>query len=356
MVRAARRQGGAARPGWGGALGRAGRHRARRGREMSRARPYSSRRTRRGVPVMGPLGFESTIIAWRPDLSSGCAPPANAFLPCRLSPDTATLPGYCSRLRSLGRVTCATPTHAMAGEGNREKGGAMTSTITAALLGLMSGSAESALPRLELAPAARAVLAAFAASPTERLACLLGSVDGPTVRVKSVSETDDSGATATRVVARAPCPPGAVGRGHPHPGAERCWYWFPGTQVETSDAVSFRRGGYPVDAIVCGPTLVYVTRAGGAEAQSLALVGRNVPVLLVAAAVAFATAQDSTMRRPCGGQIVASDEREPDGSFLVRWARAIRSAALKPRISQSARLTLQYRRPLGAQLGITLHL
>src|ERR1051325_2547047 len=221
-----------------------GRHRARRGREMSRARPYSSRRTRRGVPVMGPMGFESTIIAWRPDLSSGCAPPANAFLPCRLSPDTATLPGYCSRLRSLGRVTCATPTQAMAGEGNREKGGAMTSTITAALLGLMSGSAESALPRLELAPAARAVLAAFAASPTERLACLLGSVDGPTVRVKSVSETDDSGATATRVVARAPCPPGAVGRVHSHPGAERCWYWFPGTQVETSDAVSFRRGGY----------------------------------------------------------------------------------------------------------------
>jgi hypothetical protein len=230
----------------------------------------------------------------------------------------------------------------------------MTSTITAVLFGLMSGSAESALPRLELAPAARAVLAAFADSPTERLGCLLGSVDGATVRVKSVSVTDDSGATATRVVARAPCPAGAVGRVHSHPGAERCWYWFPGTQVETSDAVSFRRGGYPVDAIVCGPTLVYVSRAGGAEAQSLAIVGRNVPVLLVDAAVAFATAQDSTMRRPCGGQIVASDNREPDGSFLERWARAIRSAALKPRISQSARLTLQYRRAMGAQLVITL--
>ena len=175
----------------------------------------------------------------------------------------------------------------------------MTSTITAVLFGLMSGSAESALPRLELAPAARAVLAAFAASPTERLGCLLGSVDGATVRVKSVLATDDSGATATRVVARAPCPPAAVGRVHSHPGAERCWYWFPGTQVETSDAVSFRLGGYPVDAIVCGPTLVYVTRAGGAEAQSLAIVDRNVPVLLAEAAV----------------------DREPDGSIIERWAQ-----------------------------------
>jgi len=197
----------------------------------------------------------------------------------------------------------------------------MTSTITAVLFGLMSGSAESALPRLELAPAARAVLAAFAASPTERLGCLLGSVDGATVRVKSVLATDDSGATATRVVARAPCPPAAVGRVHSHPGAERCWYWFPGTQVETSDAVSFRLGGYPVDAIVCGPTLVYVTRAGGAEAQSLAIVDRNVPVLLAEAAVAFATAPDSTMRRPSGSPIVASDDREPDGSVIERWAQ-----------------------------------
>lgn len=232
----------------------------------------------------------------------------------------------------------------------------MTSTITAVLLGLMSGSADGALPRLQLAPAARAALAAFAASPTERLGCLLGSLDGATVRVKSVLVSDDSAATATRVVARAPCPPETVGRVHSHPGAERCWYWFPGTQVETSDAVSFRRGGYPVDAIVCGPTLVYVSRAGGPEAQSLAIVDPNVPLLLVDAAVALATAQDSTMRRPCGGQMVASGDRTPDGSFIGRWARAIRSATVKPRISQSARLTLKYRRQLGAQLGIILHL
>src|SRR5919109_1042015 len=167
----------------------------------------------------------------------------------------------------------------------------MTSTITAVLFSLVSGSADAVVPRLELAPVARAVLAAFAASPTERLGCLLGSVDGATVRVKSVAETDDSAATATRVVARTPCPPGALGRVHSHPGAERCWYWFPGTQVETSDAVSFRRGGH----------------------------------------------------------VVPPDDRESDWSFIKRLARAIHSAALKPSISSSARLTVKYRRPMGAQ-------
>src|SRR5437016_1004385 len=111
----------------------------------------------------------------------------------------------------------------------------MSLTITAVLVGLMFGPPEVVLPRLELAPAARALLAAFAASPTERLGCLLGSVDGPPVPV-------------------------------------------------------------------------------------------------------------------------TSDDRAPDRSFIKRWARAIRSAALKPRISQSGRLTLKYRRPMGAQLGIVLDL
>jgi len=228
----------------------------------------------------------------------------------------------------------------------------MTLTVTPVLFGLMFGSLEAVLPRLELGPAARAALAAFAASPTERLGCLLGSVDGATVRVDSVSATDDSAATATRVVARAPCPPEAVGRVHSHPGAERCWYWFPGTQVETSDAVSFRRGGYPVDAIVCGPTLVYVTRDGGPEARSLALVEPTVPAMLVGAAVPFTSVEDSIVQKPFGGQVLASDDRELDWGSIERWARAIRSASLRPRIFQSVRLTVTYRRPMGARLGM----
>jgi hypothetical protein len=228
----------------------------------------------------------------------------------------------------------------------------MTLAITSTLLGLMFGPGEPVVSRLELAPAARAALAAFADSPTERLGCLLGSLDGTTLRVDSVAATDDSAATATSVVARAPCPPQAVGRVHSHPGAERCWYWFPGTQVETSDAVSFRRGGYPVDAIVCGATLVYVTRGGGFEAQSLTLAAPAVPVRLVDAAVPFATAQDSIVRKPFGGQVLASDDREPDWGAIERWARAVRSASVKPRISESVRLTVTYRRSQGARVGM----
>jgi hypothetical protein len=139
------------------------------------------------------------------------------------------------------------------------------------LLGLFFGLAVPTVSRLDLAPAARAVLAAFASSPTERLGCLLGSIDGVTVRVDSVVTTDDSAATSTQAVARTPCPPHALGRVHSHPGGEKCWYWFPGTRMETSDAVSFRRGGYAVDAIVCGPALVWVARDGGTEAQRVML-------------------------------------------------------------------------------------
>src|SRR5688572_27159772 len=106
-----------------------------------------------------------------------------------------------------------TPTHF--GDGH------MTLAIASALFGLTFGPGEPVVSRLELAPAARAGLAAFADSPTERLGCLLGSLYGTTLRVDSVSATDDSAATATSVVARGPCPPQAVGRVHSHPGAER---------------------------------------------------------------------------------------------------------------------------------------
>lgn len=126
-------------------------------------------------------------------------------------------------------------------------------------------------PRLDLSPAARASLLVFSASPTERLGCLIGGIDGETVRIDSVVVTDDSAATSTRAVARTPCPEHAVGRVHSHPGGERCWYFFPGTRVETSDAVSFRRGGYAVDAIVCGAALVWVSQSGDQQIVALVL-------------------------------------------------------------------------------------
>jgi hypothetical protein len=45
---------------------------------------------------------------------------------------------------------------------------------------------------------------------------------------------------------------------HSHPGGERCVYYFPGTEVASSDAESFAR--QPVDAIMCGNSLVWISR------------------------------------------------------------------------------------------------
>jgi hypothetical protein len=47
---------------------------------------------------------------------------------------------------------------------------------------------------------------------------------------------------------------------HSHPDGDRCWYYFPGTRVASSDATSFGRQSYPVDAIMCGDRVVWVSR------------------------------------------------------------------------------------------------
>jgi hypothetical protein len=47
---------------------------------------------------------------------------------------------------------------------------------------------------------------------------------------------------------------------HSHPTGERCWYYFPGTQVASSDGQSFARQPYAVDAIMCGDHLVWIGR------------------------------------------------------------------------------------------------
>jgi len=53
---------------------------------------------------------------------------------------------------------------------------------------------------------------------------------------------------------------------HSHPGGERCWYFFPGTQVASSDGQSFASQPYPVDAIMCGDHVTWINR-DMAEAQ-----------------------------------------------------------------------------------------
>src|SRR6059036_377243 len=58
----------------------------------------------------------------------------------------------------------------------------------------------------------------------------------------------------------APTMAGTVGMIHSHPGGERCFYFFPGTEVPSSDAESFARQPYPVDAIMCGDSIVWISR------------------------------------------------------------------------------------------------
>src|SRR2546426_5528552 len=87
---------------------------------------------------------------------------------------------------------------------------------------------------------------------TEFLGCMIGEVRDGVVRVDRIAPADVSPlrSTATAVVPEDTCEEagwtGTVGMIHSHPTGERCWYYFPGTQVPTSDAQSFMRTPYAV--------------------------------------------------------------------------------------------------------------
>jgi hypothetical protein len=106
----------------------------------------------------------------------------------------------------------------------------------------------------------------FKAYPTEFMGCMIGERRGNVVVVRRIApaDVDSAQATATHVVPMGSCESagwtGTVGMIHSHPGAKSCWYYFPGTQVATSDMQSFARQPYPVDAIMCGDTLVWIGR------------------------------------------------------------------------------------------------
>jgi len=53
---------------------------------------------------------------------------------------------------------------------------------------------------------------------------------------------------------------GRVVRALGHPDGQRCWYYFPTTQVASSDGQSFAAQPYPVDAIMCGDHVVWINR------------------------------------------------------------------------------------------------
>src|SRR5207302_1146564 len=113
---------------------------------------------------------------------------------------------------------------------------------------------------------ARRYLTLAYGSPTEFMGCMIGQVHGPVVFVQRIApaDVDPAHSTRTHVLPRQTCEEagwtGTVGMIHSHPGGERCFYYFPGTQVASSDAESFARQPYPVDAIMCGDSIVWIGR------------------------------------------------------------------------------------------------
>lgn len=130
-----------------------------------------------------------------------------------------------------------------------------------------AGAPSRAADSLVLSGAAQRYLAIqYRSYATEFLGCMIGDVNGSTVVVQRIAPADVDPAQSTRtlVLPRATCEAtgwtGTVGMIHSHPGGERCFYYFPGTQVASSDAQSFALQAYPVDAIMCGDSVVWIGR------------------------------------------------------------------------------------------------
>ena len=122
---------------------------------------------------------------------------------------------------------------------------------------------------------ARRYLTLAYGSPTEFMGCMIGQVHGPVVFVQRIApaDVDPAHSTRTHVLPRQTCEEagrtGTVGMIHSHPGGERCFYYFPGTQVASSDAASFALQPYRVDAIMCGDSIVWISRDGAQRQQRL---------------------------------------------------------------------------------------
>lgn len=131
----------------------------------------------------------------------------------------------------------------------------------------LSGGAPVAVRTLVLSDQARRYLALqYRSYPTEFMGCMVGEIRGATVIVERIApaDVDPQQSTRTHVLPRQTCEDagwtGTVGMIHSHPNGERCFYYFPGTQVATSDGQSFARQPYAVDAIMCGDSIVWISR------------------------------------------------------------------------------------------------
>ena len=129
-----------------------------------------------------------------------------------------------------------------------------------------AGAASMTARALDVSDQARRYLTLAYGSPTEFMGCMIGQVRGRVVFVQRIApaDVDPAHSTQTHVLPRQTCEEagweGTLGMIHSHPGGERCFYYFPGTQVASSDAESFARQPYPVDAIMCGDSIVWIGR------------------------------------------------------------------------------------------------
>jgi len=135
---------------------------------------------------------------------------------------------------------------------------------------------------LVLSDQARRYLALqFRAFATEFMGCMIGDVRGAAVLVRRIAPADVEPAqsTQTHVMPTRTCEQagwqGTVGMIHSHPGGERCFYFFPGTRVASSDAQSFAMQSYAIDAIMCGDSIVWVNR--DLVQRELSLTGKRLP-------------------------------------------------------------------------------
>ncbi len=135
---------------------------------------------------------------------------------------------------------------------------------------------------LVLSDQARRYLALqFRAYSTEFMGCMIGDVRGAVVLVRRIAPADvePTQSTQTHVMPKRTCEeagwPGTLGMIHSHPGGERCFYFFPGTRVATSDGQSFAMQSYAIDAIMCGDSVVWVNR--DLVQRELALTDKRVP-------------------------------------------------------------------------------
>jgi hypothetical protein len=156
---------------------------------------------------------------------------------------------------------------------------------------------------LSLAPQAeRYLLLQYRSYRTEFMGCMLGERRGDTVVVTRIApaDVDTAQSKRTHVEPIGSCEAagwkGTVGMIHSHPDGDKCWYFFPGTQVASSDQASFVRQPYPVDAIMCGSRVVWIAR--DLKERSVSLVPQE-------------TAAAARPRDPVAGNQLQQEARTP---------------------------------------------